>query len=74
MDLNVIRTRQYLREFDFKRLFIEELGWDQYATKLDVTIDGQDFILNAVAEKLEWWRFGVTLCPIIMFAGRLKDW
>lgn len=27
MPLNVARTRQLLQEFDFRRLFVEELGW-----------------------------------------------
>ncbi|HRG54869.1 MAG TPA: hypothetical protein PLG56_02440, partial [Lacunisphaera sp.] len=27
MPLNVARTRQHLQNFDFRRLFVEELGW-----------------------------------------------
>jgi hypothetical protein len=28
MPLNVVRTRQRLQEFEFRRLFVEELGWN----------------------------------------------
>ena len=28
MPLNVARTRQHLQDFDFRRLFVEELGWN----------------------------------------------
>ena len=30
MAIDVARARQYLRNFDFKTLFIEELGWDRH--------------------------------------------
>ncbi|HSW62118.1 MAG TPA: DNA methyltransferase [Dissulfurispiraceae bacterium] len=51
MALNLLRTRELLKNFDFKTLFIEELGWDHCATRLPVTIDGAGFQLSAVAEK-----------------------
>ncbi len=46
------RSRSLLQAFDFQPLFIEELGWD-YAPNapLNVSIDGETFILKAVAEK-----------------------
>ena len=37
--LNMARARRHLKEFDFESLFIEELGWDNYTTSLDVEID-----------------------------------
>ncbi len=37
--LDTARVRHYLKEFDFESLFIEELGWDNYSTNLDVEID-----------------------------------
>ncbi|MEA2040018.1 MAG: hypothetical protein U9N82_09340 [Thermodesulfobacteriota bacterium] len=51
MPFNLERTRRLLRSFDFKTLFIEELGWDHYTSTLDIPVDGQNFILGAIAEK-----------------------
>ena len=51
MPLNLERTRRLLREFDFKTLFVEELGWDHYTSTLDIPVDGQNFALDAIAEK-----------------------
>ena len=41
MPLNLEHTRTLLQAFDFKALFIEELGWDRFKTELDVSADGQ---------------------------------
>src|SRR5262245_27618691 len=42
----------YLRAFDFRRLFIEELGWDRYRGSLAVEIKGgARYTLEGVAEK-----------------------
>ena len=49
--LDTARVRRYLKEFDFEFLFIEELGWDNYTTSLDVEVDEQRFTLQAVGEK-----------------------
>jgi len=49
--MNLERTRKLLQSFDFKPLFIEELGWDQYKTDLDVSVDSQNFRLRAFSEK-----------------------
>lgn len=51
MPMNLERTRKLLQSFDFKTLFIEELGWDQYKTELDVSVDSQNFRLSAFSEK-----------------------
>ena len=51
MPLDTVKTRQHIREFDFKKLFIEELGWDLCNNKLDIFLDGMAFNLSAVAEK-----------------------
>ena len=48
--LMLIRTRQHLKDFNFKNLFIEELGWDHCSNQIDVTLDNT-FSLTAVAEK-----------------------
>jgi len=51
MAINREHARQWLKAFDFKSLFIEELGWDNLATNLVKQIDGADYGFHAVAEK-----------------------
>lgn len=51
MALDTERTRKLLQSFDFKTLFVEELGWDHYTAPLVVPADGQDYTLNAIVEK-----------------------
>lgn len=51
MVLNNPRIRALLQNFDFKTLFIEELGWDSHTTTLDASVDGQDLALRAIAQK-----------------------
>ncbi|HWP91521.1 MAG TPA: DNA methyltransferase [Thermodesulfobacteriota bacterium] len=63
MKLDIPRTRNLLQQSDFKRLFIEELGWDQYASKLDITVDGQNFTLGAIAEKRGMVAFQCNALP-----------
>ena len=42
MPLNIKRIRTVLRNFDFKTLFIEALGWDHYISTLDIPVDGRE--------------------------------
>ncbi len=49
--LDFARARTLLQQFDFKTLFIEELGWNRHDTRLEIPIDGQIFRFTAVAEK-----------------------
>jgi hypothetical protein len=51
MAINRERARQWLKAFDFRKLFIEELGWDNLSIKLVKQIDGTDYRFQAVAEK-----------------------
>ncbi|MEW6359300.1 MAG: SAM-dependent methyltransferase [Planctomycetota bacterium] len=51
MPLDFARTRKLLAAFDFKTLFVEELGWNRHSALLRVSVDSQSFTLNAVAEK-----------------------
>lgn len=51
MPLNKTRIQQYLRDFNFRQLFIEELGWDNPPTAVEVTVDGQRHALPAIAHK-----------------------
>ncbi len=72
--LNMARARRHLKEFDFESLFIEELGWDNYTTSLDVEIDaGQgQFMLQAVAEKRGVVAFTCAVETIPPYATRRK--
>ncbi|MBI4750591.1 MAG: Eco57I restriction-modification methylase domain-containing protein [Acidobacteria bacterium] len=67
--LNIPRTRNLLQKFDFKTLFIEELGWDRNRSTLPVLVDGKSFQLSAVAHKR---GFAVFLCEIT--AGQSLDY
>jgi hypothetical protein len=51
MPLDSARARQYLKDFNFKALFIEELGWDHYLSILDVFLDGHTYALTSIAQK-----------------------
>jgi hypothetical protein len=45
------RARQCLKAFDFRKLFIEELGWDRFSRTIVKEIDGQEYRFHGVAEK-----------------------
>ena len=45
------RVRRYLRDFNFKSLFIDELGWDHIVEAFDFAVDGMGFNLSAIAHK-----------------------
>jgi type I restriction-modification system DNA methylase subunit len=51
MAINRERGRQWLKAFDFRKLFIEELGWDNFARPIVKQIDGTDYCFQAVAQK-----------------------
>jgi hypothetical protein len=51
MPIDRERSRQCLKAFDFRKLFIEELGWDKFSAKLLKQIDGTEYGFHAVAEK-----------------------
>ena len=51
MKLDTARVRQLLKAFEFRPLFIEELGWDHFEARLDVILDGRTILLQAFAEK-----------------------
>ena len=51
MQPRVEQIRACLQAFDFKKLFIQELGWDKHSTNLPVAVDGKTFHLHAIAEK-----------------------
>lgn len=49
--LNFPRVQKLLEDGDLRRLFVEELGWDDLKTRLDVTVDGKEVQLAPVAQK-----------------------
>ena len=51
MNLDQKRAAKCLTEFDFKKLFIREMGWDHSNDCFDLPVDGQPFTLSAVAQK-----------------------
>jgi hypothetical protein len=60
MPLNVARVRQCLQNFDFRTLFVQELGWDKHPAGLTVAVDGATYSLQPIAEKR---GFQVFACP-----------
>ncbi|TAH50387.1 MAG: SAM-dependent methyltransferase [Chloroflexota bacterium] len=49
MNLNPTRTREYLKQFNFQALFIDELGWNRNPSTLTVAVDGQNYTLKTIA-------------------------
>ncbi|MCA9874872.1 MAG: hypothetical protein KC441_14475, partial [Anaerolineales bacterium] len=49
--MNATRARRYLQHFDFRSLFVEELGWDNYHISLTISVDDNDYVLQGAAEK-----------------------
>ena len=51
MGINREQARQYLKAFEFSKLFTQELGWDKLATSMVKQVDGKGYRFHAVAEK-----------------------
>ena len=49
MALSIAEGRNLLTAYDFKTLFIENLGWNRYKTKLEIPVDSQTFNLSALS-------------------------
>lgn len=62
MKIDVPSVRRLLKKSDFRTLFREQLGWDNYQARLDIPLDGTTYSLTAVAEKR---GFQVYTCPTI---------
>jgi hypothetical protein len=62
MAVNTARLRPYITRFAFADLFIEELGWENYHVPLEVTVNGDRFTLQPVAQKR---GLVVFHCPVI---------
>jgi len=72
MILDTARVRRRLKGFDLESLFIEELGWDNYSTNLDVEVVEERFTLQAVAEKRGVVAFICAVGTIPPYATRRK--
>ena len=57
MKINSDRIRNYLKNFDFKTVFIEELGWDHHAASLEIIVDSKNYHLISVAQKRDFVAF-----------------
>jgi hypothetical protein len=51
MPIDRERARQHLKAFDFRRLFIDQLGWDKYSGDLEKMVDGKAYQFKAISEK-----------------------
>ncbi|CAN5462377.1 hypothetical protein BH20ACI3_BH20ACI3_34950 [soil metagenome] len=51
MPLDPQRTRQYLKAFEFRPLFSEEMGWERYVSTIHARVDSLTFDLTGIAEK-----------------------
>ena len=51
MPINLVRAKKLVSAFDFKPLFIDELGWEHHDAQLEVLVDCQTLALSAVAQK-----------------------
>jgi hypothetical protein len=51
MKIDAGAARQLLQKFDFKTLFREQLGWDNYSTEFPLQLDGTEYRLSGIAHK-----------------------
>ena len=49
--MNKAAARELLRQFDFKGLFLNELGWDDHEGSLPLKVGDETITFTAVAEK-----------------------
>ncbi len=51
MPVELGRIKECLASFDFKRLFIEELGWNHFDGTIPVSVGAEPYLLRGVSEK-----------------------
>ncbi|SRR6266404_2296372 len=68
--LNIPKTRDLLQQFEFKRLFIDELGWGQSASRRPAAVEAADesFLRVQIAE-----LSGVVVFEVTASDGRIPD-
>jgi hypothetical protein len=70
MAIDFRRTREYLRDFDFHRLFVEELGWSQPSTKAstEMTVNGAMFTRRQISQLA-----GIAIFEVTAQTGGIPD-
>lgn len=61
--LDTANVRRHLKQFDLRRLFIEELGWDNHQSEVEVPLDDGTCVLHAIAEKRGMVAFEACVVP-----------
>ena len=51
MLIDRVQGPQLLKSFEFRRLFIDHLGWDKFSRVIRHAIDGHEYEFRAIAEK-----------------------
>lgn len=51
MPMNTARARELVQNFDFRALFVEELGWDRHNAPLEIVALSSPITLSALAQK-----------------------
>ncbi len=69
MGFRVAEARKELQAFDLKKLFIEQMGWDNPGADVTVRFDGQGLTLKAIAQKR---GLGAFVVPPI--DGKIPDY
>src|SRR5436190_8880952 len=70
MAINFERTRERLAQFDFRKLFVEELGWSQPSSRksIDLAVRDAEFTRRSVAELA-----GVVVFEVEANGGKIPD-
>ncbi len=71
MPIDRARAREHLKLFNFRKLFLEEMGWDKFDTEIHKQIDGTNYTFKGFAEKRGVAAF---YCPALPpdYGTRLK--
>jgi len=69
MPFKIAEARKNLQAFDLKKLFIEEMGWDNPGSDLVIPFNRQNLKLKAIAQKR---GFGVFVVPPV--DGKMPDY
>lgn len=70
MAIDFTKTRERLKDFDFHRLFVEELGWSQPSTKVptDMEVDGVVFTRRQISQLA-----GIAVFEVTAQGGGIPD-
>lgn len=70
MSIDFTRTRERLKDFDFHRLFVEELGWSQPSAKapIEMQVDGALFTRRQISQLA-----GVAVFEVTAQEGGIPD-